>query len=426
MTERVLGPTGSRSRTTRASLLLMALIGLVFGVLIGGGGIGSAASGPGVDDYSQCTDGTVDGPTPPAFLGCTGWINGILNTNNSTYHEDQVTPQRLVVSNLAAGDHTFHLRYLVRKANNHAYDSLATWNHTQTAATRCLGFAGKALSDCNAATGAGATLSTTPIPADPLVVDSSCNSPTGSPNNITSNHQLPNQEFQMFGGTLATLTAADYKGTSSDSEGMYQSIDVRFSTSGAKSTVYFYFGGHLAAGANTGNPSSPRGWGTGCGAGGISGGPYHIKLDGLDSESIGNRDNQIMSGAVLLLPPISPTLTTTPDADVTWTATLNDTLNVGVGDAGGTATFHLYDNLTACQSDTAGTNRVFDSGTRTVSSGTATSGDFSPNPLPTAQTQYWWYVSYAGDPNHSPPVLGGTSVCTETSTITPPGATSSP
>ena len=69
MTERVLGPTGSRSRTTRASLLLMALIGLVFGVLIGGGGIGSAASGPGVDDYSQCTDGTVDGPTPPAFLG---------------------------------------------------------------------------------------------------------------------------------------------------------------------------------------------------------------------------------------------------------------------------------------------------------------------------------------------------------------------
>ena len=394
MTERVLGPTGSRSRTTRASLFLMALMALVFGVLIGGGGIGSAASGPGVDDYSQCADGKAD-----TSDGCpSGWINGILNTNNSSYHEDQVTPQRLVVSNLPAGNHTFHLRYLIRKADNHAYDSLATWDHTQSDALRCTGFAGNALSACNAAT--GGSPSVTPIPADPLVVNSSCNSPSGSPNNITSTHQLANQEFQMFGGTLATLTSADYKGTSSDSEGTYQSIDVRFSTSGAKSTVYFYFGGHLARGEG--------GWGEGCGAGGISGGPYHIKLDGLDAESIGNRDNQIMSGAIL--PLADATIASTPAGTptTTWSASLSDSATVTGDNPTGDVIFRLY-----APGDATCTTAIF-TNQKTLSSGSATSDPFTN--IGSAGTYgagtYQWTVEYLGDSGNNP---AGPTACGDTS-----------
>jgi hypothetical protein len=407
----------------------MALMGLVFGVLIGGGGFATAASGPGVDDYSQCTDGTADDD----FKGCTSWINGILNTNNSTYHEDEVTPQRLVVSNLPSGHHTFHLRYLVRKANNHAYDSLATWNYTQTAATRCLGFAGKALTDCNNAT--GGSPDTTLIPDDPLVVASPCNSPNTTANNTTSTHQLDGQEFQMFGGVLDDLTDAAYKGSTSDSEGLYRSIDVGFTTSGAKSTVYFYFGGHLAAGANTGNPSSPRGWGAGCGAGGISGGPYHIKLDGLDSESIGNRDNQIMSGAVLLLPPLASDISTAPSSSTSFTVTLNDSLDVGVADAGGSATFKLYGpfpsgTTTFTCDDTAGTGNLLWTGSNIAvdnTTGTAstnsTTGTGSKDVSPTSTSIYTWTVDYGGDATHVPPVLGDTSDCgEETSTVTPPAA----
>ena len=140
MTERVLGPTGSRSRTTRASLLLMALMGVVFGVLIGGGGFGAAAPGPSVADYSQCANdkagSTAETPNP---LDCVpkGWINGILNANNSQYREDQVTAQRLFVDGLVGTSHSYTFRYLILKAQNHAYDSLATWNYTQVDANPC-------------------------------------------------------------------------------------------------------------------------------------------------------------------------------------------------------------------------------------------------------------------------------------------------
>ena len=70
-------------------------------------------------------------------LGCPdGWINGILQASNSHYSEDQVTPQRAEV-NVPAGaaaSHTMTFTYQARKgsAQTHAYDSLATWNWTQT------------------------------------------------------------------------------------------------------------------------------------------------------------------------------------------------------------------------------------------------------------------------------------------------------
>ena len=113
MTERVLGPTGSRSRTTRASLLLMALMGLVFGVLIGGGSFATAAKpGPAVVDYSQCADGKFVEGVDEANDCPKDWINGILNEQNSSYHEDQVTPQRLIVDFTSGADHTIDLSWL--------------------------------------------------------------------------------------------------------------------------------------------------------------------------------------------------------------------------------------------------------------------------------------------------------------------------
>jgi len=80
----------------RTPLLAMALLGVIVGVLIGGGGFGTAAStGPSVADYSQCANGKPGTANPQ---NCnSGWINGILNANNSPYGEDQVTAQRLVV-----------------------------------------------------------------------------------------------------------------------------------------------------------------------------------------------------------------------------------------------------------------------------------------------------------------------------------------
>src|SRR5437870_11121735 len=88
-------------------------------------------------DYAQCSND----PPPSTSLACPGaWINGILQKSNSHYREGDVTPQRAevtVAKGAAATGHTIRLRYEARKAAIHAYDSLARWNLTQSAADRC-------------------------------------------------------------------------------------------------------------------------------------------------------------------------------------------------------------------------------------------------------------------------------------------------
>src|SRR5437870_7292779 len=57
------------------------------------GGVAIAAPGIGVD-FTQCANGA----PPGTSLVCPdGWINGILQSSNSHYNEDDVTPQRIVL-----------------------------------------------------------------------------------------------------------------------------------------------------------------------------------------------------------------------------------------------------------------------------------------------------------------------------------------
>src|SRR5437870_10547930 len=91
------------------------------------GSIAIAAPGIGVD-FSQCANGA----RPGTSLVCpVGWINGILQSSNSHYNEDDVTPQRFVIdfpggAGFGQTGHTILFRYQARKgsANAHAYDSL--------------------------------------------------------------------------------------------------------------------------------------------------------------------------------------------------------------------------------------------------------------------------------------------------------------
>jgi hypothetical protein len=383
MATRILGPTGSRARRTRAPLLLMALMGLIFGVMIGGGGFASAAkpSGPSVVDYSQCTDGTANDD----FKGCISYINGILNNNNSTYHENEVTPQRLIMDFPASNSatHTIDLRWLVRKADAHAYDSLATWNFTQKDADPCQGLTGQTKNACEGSNGTGGTEADFDVPADDLQVASPCNDPNTTANATTSNHQLADQQFEMFGlGATGGIDSFVYNpNTVLDSEGLYQLGTLTFHfSSAANGRAYLYFGGHLARGEN--------GWGTDCGAGSINGGPYHIKVDALDGGSVGSRDNQIMSGAVLPLQ--TPTMTTTPSADPTTNVDLSDTMDLGNTAAQGTADFYLYsDSLCATTPLDSDLNVA-------VVNGVATSKTIQELDV-SGDTTWYWSVHYDGD-----------------------------
>ncbi len=245
---------------------------------VSGAAPGTEAS---VTTFDQCANG---GP-PSTSTGCPeNWINGILNANNSHYAEDDVTPQRVILElpkNSPATGRTVEITYLTRKGGVHAYDSLATWNHTQTSADRC---ANLPAADC-----VPGSASTLPVPSDPTVVAD--NDGSGS---ATSGHQLAGQVFTLYGGTLtgaSSYTHDDASGTSDSFAHITLTYSVPSTADGAK--VMLLFGGHIAPGLG------PRGWGAGVGAGSISGGPYHVRITGADGASVGNRDNQIMSGAIL-------------------------------------------------------------------------------------------------------------------------------
>ncbi|TML44723.1 MAG: hypothetical protein E6G19_07470, partial [Actinobacteria bacterium] len=270
-------------------VLVAALV--VLGALVAGGSVLAAPStDAGVNNYQQCANDKPGSATDPTDCVPQGWINGILNANNSQYTEDQVTPQRLGLDVPSGGPttgRTIILKYLARKgqggAGNHAYDSLATWNFTETSADRCQDLAA---ADCP-----GGSASTFQIPVDNTVVADS-----NGAGDSTANHELPATDrfMTLYGGTITDVSAPIHDNASGSGDDFAQ-ITVTYSvpSTATDTKVQLLFGGHLAASVG------PRGWGNNVGSSFINGGPYHIKLIQLDSSSVGNRDNQITSGAIL-------------------------------------------------------------------------------------------------------------------------------
>jgi hypothetical protein len=398
---------GKRRRTP---LLAMALLGVVLGVLIGGGGFGAAASGTGasVSDYSQCANGAKNAtPTNDPTICNKGMIFGILNANNSQYGEDQVTFQRLILTLPKGGStsgRTIVLKYLVRKGTHHAYDSLATWDDTiaGTLSNACASLNTPNTTTCTSLFNAGATVKG--IPDDPSVVSPDTNGGGG----VTTVHMEPagvQRQLEMYGlGAGGSIDTPTYGGVVDESGDLYETINITYSldsgvfggTLASNTTVMLLFGGHLAAGGTTA-AGSAHGWGGTNGASDISGGPYHIKLINLDSASIGNRDNQITAGAIS--PFFSPSGSTSPGGSATFSATLTDSLSLtGTnGSPTGNVTFTLYgDGTGVC------TTAIFSKVVSISSSGAASTSDTAvgtptgSNVVTTAGV-YEWTVHYDGD-----------------------------
>jgi hypothetical protein len=204
------------SKKRRTPLLAMALFGVVLGVLIGGGGFGAAAPGTGasVVDYAQCANGS---PGTAGSNTCPkGWINGILQSSNSQYHEYQVTAQRLVLDlpkGGPTGSRTITLKYLWNKGVHHAYDALATWDDTISgldAAGVCAGVPGA----CPATSG---NFNSGNGDSQTAMTNSTCtgtNAPSG-------------QLFTMYGGTLDSATqAVNDSSTCSTSSDEYETVTI--------------------------------------------------------------------------------------------------------------------------------------------------------------------------------------------------------
>jgi hypothetical protein len=133
----------------------------------------------------------------------------------------------------------------------------------------------------------------------------------------------------------------------------------------ADHVVQLLFGGHLAPAAQL------RGWGAGLGAGSVSGGPYHIKWAAVDGASAGNRDNQIMSGAIIPIVAQGVTMSTTPSptspASISTVTNASDTATLIVGDAAhpptGTEVFDLYGPFSSQPLSTDAPNQCVDPAT---------------------------------------------------------------
>jgi hypothetical protein len=338
--------SGKAAWQRRRLIVISSAVALAAGATVVTANIAGAAGGSSALDYAQCSNGA---PLTTPDPDCS-WINGVLNANNSQFHEDEVTPQRLLVSftDTAGGSHqhSVTLKYLDRKGGIHAYDYLAAANATVTDALdlRCLGIESicpsAAVSDSHAvaedshnvgpATNGFSTLVSTHMQG------------------LTANQKL----LHVYGATFSGVSGAVMTDPTHDNNAVntgddYATTKISFITpAGAgKHSVQLLFGGHLAA------PTQTDGWGDNLGAASVSGGPYHIKWAAADDLSVGNRDNQIMSSAIIPIIPLGVTIVTTPNVTAATVGdsslvTAHDGSSMTVGDNShpptGTMTFDLY------------------------------------------------------------------------------------
>lgn len=404
-----------QGKKRRTPMLVVALLAMITGVLIGGGSfIGAAPStDASVTDYAQCAQGAPGTTVPPtgsdAGTCVQGWINGILQGSNSQYSEDQVTAQRLVIdlpNNGPINSRTITLKYLWNKGTNHAYDSLARWNTTidwLNVDGVCAGIPGGS-NGCPART-AGNYASSNGL-------GTSLNNPNAqvpsSP--CSAGKELADRTLAMFGGTIDSISTPvndSPSPTCSTGADEYESVTITYHVSSTPARVMLLVGGHLAAGGG------PRSWGAGKGSSAINGGPYHIKLTTLDTSSIGNRDNQISSGAILPLATGVTTLLHQTDSTGTDVFPANNagstgalTVNMPSGGGGvyvtdfatvtptgatGTVDFRYYTGSTAAADCAAGTNSIEGGTSAGLGKTLDSSGVAKSNPInfTSIGTVYW-------------------------------------
>ncbi|MFL6159563.1 MAG: hypothetical protein ACJ72D_26050, partial [Marmoricola sp.] len=249
-----------------------------------------AAAAATVSGFAQCANGSTG-------VTCTGWVNGSLGTSNSHFAEDQVVPQRALISLPADNlEHSLTFTYQDRKGSIHSYDSLATWNKTVSGADPCQGLA-------------AALCAASPSHLN-MTSDPAANVPpaTGGSSPAVSAHELAqaDRQWTMYGGALTTDVAATHSSPASGDDLVTVTVKFRNATPGTATTGVLLFGGHLAVG---GPSTAPRAWGANLGATSVSGGPYAFKLEAVDGSSTGATSNTIQASGVAPLPPAVFTVT---------------------------------------------------------------------------------------------------------------------
>lgn len=257
-------------------------------------------------DFDQCAN---QDPT----LGECNWIGSVLQNNNSEYNEGMSVPQRVLFTNIPATSgnvHTLTFNHQSTKGGNHAYDFLTAYNQGNSppiTLNPCDDLGGDTLT-CNSLRGSANNL-LVDVPDDPYV------SKDGSTQSRLDAYEAlyGNRQIKIYGGS--SITSASFSSISHDVAGGADTgdsdISYTLTWTSASSNILIEMAGHISLGVDP--AINPIGWGSGLGAGSVSGGPYHFKLDQLDGGAVGAQDNQIQAGAVILPGTITIIKNTDPD-----------------------------------------------------------------------------------------------------------------
>ena len=254
-----------------------------------------------IGTYDQCSNNGGDVGYTTGDTGCR-WINGNLNSNNSTYHEGEATVQRLWLRGYEPGStHTVTLQYGTTKGGHHAYDFLTNWNHSESWVTE---------SDlCQDITGC---VGTTPVVSAPIPQDPRANNFDNFARSIevrgatVASVSTPSLVNGTYNGDSDTQVVVTFTVDNADTAGDMCSTDNRNRVS---CDVALFFGAHVA------QTSEWHPYNGTTGAGAISGSPYHVALAAIDQGSAGQRDNQMAASA---LPPTLTIVKKTIGADGTF------------------------------------------------------------------------------------------------------------
>ncbi len=269
------GATNSSRLTRRFFSLLVA--GAVVGAAIAVVPAGAAPKGPGGStsvNLDQCAN--LNAPA-----ACE-WQNGNLNGNNSRYNEGSVVPFRLAIEGLAAGEHTIHINYDFTAGGYKAYDFLASYESTENV-DLCSTGGGGVSSLCGATGEANLPAPVlVPFPADGFLADGQLVSGAETVSGLARNLTIYNAT--VGANPISTVTHTGPTGGNSDGD-----LTVTFTTTGASSAVLMAWGGHLAASYY---------WVTLDGSGQVSGAPWHMRTQNLDTGGAANQDRSIQPSAL--------------------------------------------------------------------------------------------------------------------------------
>jgi hypothetical protein len=253
-------------------------------------------------DFQQASN--QDHPSSPI-----SWINGILNPNNSDYYEGHGIPQRVIFTGIQAtpGDtHSLVFRHQALKGGVHAYDFLMGWDEailtTGAIAQGPINELQNLMAQkCNTAISSSG-LSACTTATNVLAIE--CPDNMGDPSGITCGFPpalsvdpvivqfeaiFGNRFIHVYGNQPVTWGELLFTGYTGSGDA-YATYKLRWKSSSDK--VLIALAGRSSQSCTT---SGCAGYGAGCGAGAVSGGPYHFKLDEFDGVTTGSQDNQLQA-----------------------------------------------------------------------------------------------------------------------------------